>query len=81
MAPFKSSKMTSFYGVRVLGRRYECALEVSTHHSLEAGVELREERWFVSLGQDSLLHHRTFNIVILNHNVFLQDLDGVQLLC
>lgn len=44
-------------------------------------MELREEGRFVSLGQDPLLHHRTFNIVILDHHVFLQDLDGVQLLC
>lgn len=55
--------------------------EVFTHHSLEAGVELREEGRLVSLGQDPLLHHRTFNIVVLDHDVFLQDLDGVQLLC
>lgn len=55
--------------------------EVFTHHCLEAGVELCEEGRFVSLGQDPLLHHRTFNIVILDHHVFLQDLDGVQLFC
>lgn len=52
-----------------------------THHSLEAGVQLREEGWFVSLSQDSFLHHRALNVIILNHNIFLQDLDGVQLLC
>lgn len=54
--------------------------EVSTHHSLEAGVQLREEGRFVPLGQDPLLHHRTLNVVILDHHVLLQDLDGIQLL-
>lgn len=57
-----------------------CA-DVLTHHCLEAGVEVCEEGRFVSQCQDPLLHHRTFNIVILDHNVFLQDLYGVQLLC
>lgn len=55
-------------------------VDVLTHHSLEAGVEQREEGGFVPLGQDPLLHHRTFNVIILNHHVFLQDLDGEQLL-
>lgn len=55
-------------------------LTVFTHHGLEAGVELCEEGRLVSLGQHPLLHHRAFNVIILDHDVFLQDLDGVQLL-
>lgn len=55
--------------------------EVFPHHSLKAGVQLSQEGRFVSQGQDPFLHHRTFHIVILDHDVFLQYLDGIQLLC
>ncbi|KAF3852043.1 hypothetical protein F7725_005398, partial [Dissostichus mawsoni] len=50
-----------------------------TYHSLEARVEVGEEGWLVLLGQDSLLHHGTFNIIVLNHHVLLQDLYCEQL--
>lgn len=43
-------------------------------------MELREEGRFVSQGQDSLLHHCTFDVVVLDHDIFLQDLYSVQLL-
>lgn len=51
-----------------------------THHSLEAGVELCEEGRLVPLSQHPFLHHRTFNVIVLDHDIFLQDFDGVQLL-
>ena len=50
------------------------------HHCLEAGVQLRQERWLVEQGQHPLLHHGAFHIVVLDDHVLLQDLDGVQLL-
>lgn len=54
--------------------------QVFTHHSLEAGVELREERRFVPLRQHPLLHHGAFHVIVLDDHVLLQDLNGVQLL-
>lgn len=71
-----SEQFSSSVGNRDLSSGRRC----NTHHSLEAGVELREKRRLVSLGQDPLLYHRTFDIIILDDHVLLQDLDGVQLL-
>lgn len=57
-----------------------CVREYFTYHSLEARVQLCEEGGLVLLRQDSLLHHGTFHVIVLDHHVLLQDLDGVQLL-
>ena len=51
------------------------------YFGLEGGVEVREEGVIPSQGEDSLLHHGALHVVILDHHVLLQDLDGVQLLC
>lgn len=50
-----------------------------TYHSLEARVEMCEEGRLVLLGQDSLLHHGTFHVIVLDHHVLLQDLYCVKL--
>lgn len=50
-----------------------------TYHSLEARVEVCEKGWLVLQGQDPLLHHGTFNVIILNYYILLQDLNCVQL--
>ena len=48
------------------------------HHSLEAGMKLHQERRFGRQGQHSLLDHRALYVVVLDDDVLLQDLDGVQ---
>lgn len=50
-----------------------------THHSLEARVQLNEERRLAREGQDPLLDHGALHVVVLDDDVLLQDLDGVQL--
>lgn len=50
-----------------------------THHGLEARVQLDEERRLASEGQDPLLDHGALHVVVLDDDVLLQDLDGVQL--
>ena len=51
------------------------------YHGLEAGVQMGEEGWLPGQGQHPLLHHGALHVVVLDHHVLLQDLDGVQLLC
>jgi len=50
-----------------------------SHHGLEAGVQLGEERRFPLQRQNPLLHHGALHVVVLDHHVLLQDLHGVQL--
>ena len=52
-----------------------------THIALEAGVELNEERWFERHGQDSPLYYRRLYVVILDDDVLLEYLDGIDLIC
>lgn len=52
-----------------------------THHSLEAGMQLHQERWFGAQSQDPFLHHSALHVIILDDDVFLQDFDGVELVC
>lgn len=49
------------------------------HHGLEAGVQLCEEGRLPGQREHALLHHRALHVVVLDHHVLLQDLDGVQL--
>ena len=51
------------------------------YHGLEAGVQVGEEGGLPRQGQHPLLHHGALHVVVLDHHVLLQDLDGVQLLC
>ncbi|RUS74090.1 hypothetical protein EGW08_018153 [Elysia chlorotica] len=44
-----------------------------------AGVQLHQERRFVRQGQDSLLDHRALHVVVLNDDVFLENLDCIEL--
>ena len=50
-----------------------------TDHCLEARVKSHEERWLVREGEHPLLHHRALDVVVLDDDVLLEDLDGVQL--
>ena len=43
-------------------------------------MQLRQEGRLVEQGQHPLLHHGALHVVVLDDHVFLQDLDGVQLL-
>jgi hypothetical protein len=54
---------------------------LSFYHSLEAGMQLHQERRLLGKRQHSLFHHGALNIVILDDDILLQDLDGVQLVC
>lgn len=53
---------------------------VVRYHGLETGVQLSEERWFPRQSEDSLLHHGALHVVVLDHDILLQDFDGVQLI-
>jgi hypothetical protein len=53
--------------------------KVEPIHGLEAGMELDQKRRLVRQGQDVLFHQRALDVVVLNDDVLLQDLDGVQL--
>ena len=66
-------------GSRSGGGMEACPGGRGNYLGLEAGVELGEEGRLVLLSQHSLLHHGALHIVILDHHVFLQDLDGVKL--
>ena len=52
-----------------------------THIALKARVELDEERWLERHGQDSSLHYRRLYVVILDDDVLLEYLDGIDLIC
>ena len=49
------------------------------YHGLEAGVKLDEEGWLLRQRQHPFFGHGAFDVVVLNNDVLLQDLDGVQL--
>lgn len=51
------------------------------YHSLEAGMQLHQERRLLGKRQHSLFHHGAVNVIILDDDVLLEDLDGVQLVC
>ena len=53
----------------------------TTHHCLEAGVDLGQEGRLQGKSQHPLLYHGALNIIILYDDVLLQDLDGIQLIC
>ena len=53
----------------------------SNYHGLEAGVKLDEEGRLLRQRQHPFLGHGAFDVVVLNNDVLLQDLDGVQLIC
>lgn len=57
-------------------RRYDW----DPHHGLEGGVKLSQEGRLPGQRQHPLLHHGALHVVILDHDVLLQNLDGVQLL-
>ena len=50
-----------------------------THHCLKTAVHLDEERGLVGHGEHPLLDHGALDVVVLDDDVLLQDLDGVQL--
>ena len=50
-----------------------------THHCLKTAVHLDEERGLVCHGEHPLLDHGALDVVVLDDDVLLQDLDGVQL--
>ena len=52
----------------------------TTHHCLEAGVDLGQEGRLQGQCQDPLLYHGALNIIVLYDDVLLQDLDGVELI-
>ena len=49
-----------------------------TDHSLKAGVESDEKRGFLRHGKNSLLDHRTFDVIVLDDDVLFEDLYRVQ---
>lgn len=51
-----------------------------TYNCLETRVKLCQERWFILQCQDSFFNHCTFNIIILNHHIFFQYFDCIELL-
>ena len=51
-----------------------------TCHGLKAGVKLDEEGRLEMHGQDPPLHHRRLQVIVLHDDVFLQYLDGVDLI-
>ena len=53
----------------------------TTHHCLEAGVDLGQEGRLQGQCQHSLLYHGALYIIILYDYVLLEDLDGIQLIC
>ena len=52
----------------------------TTHHCLEAGVDLGQEGRLQSQCKDPLLYHGALNIIILYDDVLLEDLDCVKLI-
>ena len=54
---------------------------VATHHSLEARVQLHQEGRLEGHGKHPLLYHGTLYVVILDDDVLLEYLDGIQLVC
>lgn len=50
-----------------------------THHSLEARMQLHQEWWLAAQGQHAFLNHGALYVVVLDDDVLLQDLDGIQL--
>ena len=50
-----------------------------TRHRLKTAVHLDEERGLVCHGEHPLLDHGALDVVVLDDDVLLQDLDGVQL--
>ena len=52
----------------------------TTHHCLEAGVDLGQEGRLQGKSQHPLLYHGALYIIILYNDVLLQDLDGIQLI-
>lgn len=52
-----------------------------TYNCLETRVKLCQERWLILQCQDSFFNHCTFNIIILNHHIFFQYFDCIELLC
>lgn len=52
-----------------------------TYNCLETRVKLCQEWWFILQCQDSFFNHCTFNIIILNHHIFFQYFDCIELLC
>lgn len=53
--------------------------EVQTIHGLETRMKLNQERRFAGLSENSLLHHRAFNVVVLNNDVLFKNFDCVKL--
>ena len=47
------------------------------HHSLKTRVKLDEEGRFAGESEDSLLYHRALYVVVLNDDVFFQDLYSI----
>ena len=48
---------------------------------MKAGVELNQERWLEWHSQHPSLHNRRLYVVILDDDVLLEDLDGIDLIC
>lgn len=53
--------------------------EVQTVHGLETRVKLNQERRLARLGKHSLLHHRAFDVVVLNNDVLFKNFDCIKL--
>ena len=51
------------------------------YHGLEARVKLDEERRLLGQSEDPLLDHGAVDVVILDDDVLLEDLDGIDLIC
>lgn len=52
-----------------------------TYNCLETGVQLCQEWGLILQGQHSFLNHGALHIIILDHHVFFQDFDCIELLC
>lgn len=53
--------------------------KVESIHRLEAGMQLNEEWRPVAHSQHVFFHHSALDVIVLDDDVFFQDLDGVQL--
>lgn len=50
-----------------------------THHRLEAGVKLCQERRLPGESQHPFLDHGALHVIVLDNNILLQDLNSIEL--
>ena len=51
------------------------------YHGLEAGVKLDEEWRLLGQSEDPLLDHGAVNVIVLDDDVLLEDLNGIEFVC